>query len=54
MCDALVAAGVVGILTFAPRALRVPPHVDVRAVDVASELQILAFHDRRSARGPGA
>lgn len=47
VCDALVAAGVVGILTFAPRALRVPEHVDLRAVDVASELQILAFHDRR-------
>jgi len=49
VCDALVAAGVVGILTFAPRVLRVPPHVDLRAVDVASELQILAFHDRRRA-----
>jgi redox-sensing transcriptional repressor len=53
VCDALVAAGVVGILTFAPRALRVPPHVDLRAVDVASELQILAFHDRRRT-GTGA
>ncbi|ROS31598.1 redox-sensing transcriptional repressor Rex [Cellulomonas sp. PhB150] len=52
VCDALVEAGVAGILTFAPRALRVPDHVDVRAVDVASELQILAFHDaRRSATG---
>lgn len=49
VCDALVEAGVVGILTFAPRALRVPDHVDLRAVDVASELQILAFHDRRRA-----
>ncbi|MDC7122214.1 redox-sensing transcriptional repressor Rex [Cellulomonas fimi] len=47
VCDALVEAGVVGILTFAPRALQVPAHVDVRAVDVASELQILAFHDQR-------
>jgi redox-sensing transcriptional repressor len=50
VCDALVGAGVVGILTFAPRALRVPEHVDLRAVDVASELQILAFHDRRRTR----
>lgn len=49
VCDALVEAGVVGILTFAPRALRVPKNVDLRAVDVASELQILAFHDRRRA-----
>ncbi len=53
VCDTLVEAGVVGILTFAPRALRVPAHVDVRAVDVASELQILAFHDRRRT-GTGA
>jgi redox-sensing transcriptional repressor len=53
VCDELVAAGVVGILTFAPRALRVPSHVDLRAVDVASELQILAFHDRRRT-GTGA
>ena len=52
VCDALVDAGVAGILTFAPRALRVPEHVDLRAVDVASELQILAFHDaRRTATG---
>ena len=53
VCDELVAAGVVGILTFAPGALRVPPHVDVRAVDVASELQILAFHDRARSVGGG-
>lgn len=54
VCDALVAAGVVGILTFAPGALRVPPHVDVRTVDVGSELQILAFHDRARSVGGGA
>jgi redox-sensing transcriptional repressor len=53
VCDELVDAGVVGVLSFAPRALRVPPHVDLRAVDVASELQILAFHDRRRT-GTGA
>lgn len=53
VCDELVAAGVVGILTFAPGALRVPSHVDVRAVDVASELQILAFHDRARSAGSG-
>lgn len=47
VCDALVEAGVSGILTFAPRALHVPDGVDLRAVDVAAELSILAFHDRR-------
>ena len=46
-CDRLVAAGVRGILSFSPRALQVPDGVDVRSVDLASELQILAFHDRR-------
>ena len=47
VCDALVGAGVTALLTFAPRALHVPDHVTVRQVDVASELQILAFHDAR-------
>ncbi|NMR18779.1 redox-sensing transcriptional repressor Rex [Cellulomonas fimi] len=47
VCDTMVAAGVTGILNFAPRALRVPPAVDLRVVDLGSELQILAFHDRR-------
>lgn len=47
VCDVVVAAGVTGVLNFAPRALRVPPAVDLRVVDLGSELQILAFHDRR-------
>lgn len=46
VCDRLVAAGVRGILNFAPRALQVPAGVDVRSVDLGSELQILAFHDQ--------
>lgn len=46
VCDRLVAAGVRGILNFAPRALQVPDGVDVRSVDLGSELQILAFHDQ--------
>ncbi|WP_182112125.1 MULTISPECIES: redox-sensing transcriptional repressor Rex [unclassified Actinotalea] len=47
VCDRLVAAGVTGILTFAPCVLQVPADVDVRSVDLATELQILAFHERR-------
>jgi redox-sensing transcriptional repressor len=46
LCDRLVAAGVRGILTFAARVLQVPDGVDVRSVDLATELQILAFHER--------
>jgi redox-sensing transcriptional repressor len=49
VCDRLVASGVTGILTFVPRLLRVPDGVDVRSVDLATELQILAFHERRKA-----
>ena len=48
VCDRLVEAGVAGILTFVPRVLQVPPHVDLRSVDLATELQILAFHARRT------
>lgn len=55
VCDRLVAAGVRGILTFVPRTLTVPPDVDLRSVDLATELQILAFHEqRRAARGSQA
>jgi redox-sensing transcriptional repressor len=35
------------ILTFAPVVLQVPPDVEVRKVDLAVELQILAFHAAR-------
>ena len=47
VCDVLVAAGVRSILNFAPAVLSVPDGVDVRKVDLASELQILAFHEQR-------
>ena len=46
--DRLVACGVTGILTFVPVVLKVPAGVDVRSVDLATELQILAFHERRT------
>ena len=44
VCDRLVAAGVTSILNFAPAVLSTPPGVDVRKVDLATELQFLAFH----------
>jgi len=49
VCDRLVSCGVTGILTFVPRVLQVPESVDLRSVDLATELQILAFHARRRA-----
>ncbi len=49
VADRLVAAGVTSILNFAPCVLTVPDGVDVRKVDLAIELQILSFHERRKA-----
>jgi redox-sensing transcriptional repressor len=53
VCDRAVAAGVTGVLCFAARTVRVPPDVDLRTVDLGSELQILAYHDRRKAQRSG-
>jgi redox-sensing transcriptional repressor len=49
VCDQLVAVGVRSILNFAPCVLVVPDDVDVRKVDLSTELQILAFHEQRRA-----
>jgi redox-sensing transcriptional repressor len=43
VADALVAAGVRGILNFAPRKLFVPPHVTLRTVDMTMEFESLSF-----------
>ncbi len=48
--DRLVAAGVTGVLSLVPAVLSVPDGVDVRSVDLAGQLQILAFHERRKTR----
>ena len=52
VADQLVAAGVTSILNFAPTLVQVPEGVDVRQVDVAVELQILAYHEQRKAGSP--
>ncbi|MEO6955153.1 MAG: redox-sensing transcriptional repressor Rex [Antricoccus sp.] len=44
---ALMDAGVTSILNFASTMLDVPAGVDVRKVDLATELQILSFHQQR-------
>ena len=43
VADALVAAGVQGILNFAPRKLRVPPTVTLRMVDMTMEFESLSY-----------
>ena len=45
--DRLVAAGIRSILNFAPAVVGVPEQVDVRQVDLATELQILGYHQHR-------
>ncbi|MGB6057417.1 MAG: redox-sensing transcriptional repressor Rex [Microthrixaceae bacterium] len=45
--DQLIATGIRSILNFAPTVLDLPHGVLVRDVDVAIELQILAFHEER-------
>ena len=49
VADRLVAAGVRSILNFAPTTIAVPAGVSVRKVDLAVELQILAFYEQRKA-----
>lgn len=51
VCDRVVAAGVRSILSFAPTILQVPPGVTLRKVDMATELQILAYHAQRGEAG---
>jgi redox-sensing transcriptional repressor len=43
VADRLVAAGVEGIVNFAPVTLTLPPHVQVVGVDLAIELEQLSF-----------
>jgi redox-sensing transcriptional repressor len=52
VADRLVGAGVRSILNFAPVVLSVPAGVEVRKVDLAVELQILAFHEQRRGEEP--
>jgi redox-sensing transcriptional repressor len=47
--DALVSAGVTSILNFAPTVIGVPHGISVGKVDLAVELQILAYHEQRRA-----
>ena len=46
VADALVAAGVVGLLNFAPTVLHVPSGVYVESVDITTSLEKLAFFSK--------
>ena len=49
VADRLVAAGITGILNFAPVHLSCPDHVSIRNVDLSTELQILSFYEQLGA-----
>ena len=49
VADLMVRSGIRSILNFAPAVIAVPAGVSVRKVDLAIELQILAFYEQRKA-----
>jgi redox-sensing transcriptional repressor len=49
VADHMVAAGIRSILNFAPAVVTVPEGVTIRKVDLAVELQILAYYEQRKA-----
>jgi len=49
VANRMVAAGITSLLNFAPTVLSVPPGVDIRRVDLSTELDILAYHQQRKA-----
>ena len=48
VADRMVTAGITSILNFAPAVLSVPEGIDVRRVDLSTELQICSFYLARS------
>jgi len=49
VADRMVQAGIRSILNFAPAPVSAPPGVSIRSVDLAVELQILAYYEQRKA-----
>jgi redox-sensing transcriptional repressor len=49
VADRFAAAGIRSVLNFAPAVIAVPDNVSVRKVDLAIELQILAYYEQRKA-----
>ena len=48
VAEHLVDAGIKSILNFAPAVVNIPPDVNVRKVDLSTELQILSFYQQRT------
>ncbi len=54
IAERMVGVGLRSIVNFAPVVLNVPEGVEVRKVDLAVELQVLAFHEQRRNNPVGA
>lgn len=52
--DQLVAAGIRGILNFAPTSVTVPPHIALNAVDLSVQLEQLSFQVNFGGQAPAA
>ena len=52
--DQLVAAGIRGILNFAPTSVSVPPHIALNAVDLSVQLEQLSFQVNFGGQAPVA
>lgn len=53
VADRMVQAGITSVLNFAPAVISVPEGVGLRKVDLAVELQILSFYQRRTDQDDG-
>jgi redox-sensing transcriptional repressor len=43
VCDHLIAAGIVGILSFAPTTIKAPPHITINNISISLELESLIY-----------
>ena len=43
VCDQLIAAGILGILSFAPTTIRVPPNITINNISISHELESLIY-----------
>ena len=51
VCDQLVNAGILGILSFAPTIIKVPPHVTINNISISHELESLIYQTLHCKKG---
>ena len=43
VCDRLIGAGILGILSFSPAIIKAPPHVTINNISISHELESLIY-----------